>query len=76
MITHNTVNAHKDKSNDQDVKSQDKGDMGHGICPSGGFTSVVSIKLDLDNELKYVIDNLKGYCTVQLVGSPEEAVSP
>jgi len=50
--------------------------MGHGVRPGGGFTSVVSIKPDLDNDLKYVVDHLKGYCTAQPVGSPEEAVSP
>jgi len=56
---------------EEDVESQDEGDMGFGTYPGGGFTSMVSIHPYTDIELKYVVDNLKGYCTAQPVSSPE-----
>lgn len=74
MITHRTVYANEDENEDPDVESQDEGDMGYGVCLGGGFTSVVSVHPHADIVLKYVVDNLKGYCTAQPVGSPEEAV--
>jgi hypothetical protein len=74
VITHSTVNANEDESEDPDVESQDEGDMGCGVRPGGGFTSAVSIRPHADIELNYVVDNFKGYCTVQPVDSPEEAV--
>jgi hypothetical protein len=67
------VDVNEDES-EEDVKSQDEGDMGFGARPGGGFTSMVSVHPHADIELKYVVDNLKGYRTAQPVGSPEEAV--
>jgi hypothetical protein len=57
------------------VESQDEGDLGYGARPGGGFTSVVSIQPHTDDELRYILDKLKGYRTAQPVGSPEETVS-
>ena len=74
MITHSTVIANEDECEDSEIESQDEGDMGCGVHPGGGFTSAVSIQPHADIELKYVIDNFKGYCTAQPVSSPEEAV--
>ena len=74
MITDSTVNVNEDENEDPDVESQDEGDMGYGVCPGGGFTSVVSIQPRIDIVLKYVVDNLKGYCAAQPVGNPKEAV--
>ena len=73
MTTDSIVNANEDENEDPDVESQDEGDMG-AVRPGGGFTSVVSIQPRIDIVLKYAVDNLKGYCTTQPVGSPKEAV--
>ncbi len=68
------MNAHKNKSDKEDMKSQDKEDMGYGSHSSSSFTSVISIHLYINIELKYFVDNLKGYCTTQLANSPKEVV--
>jgi len=70
------VNTHEDRNDEEDVESQDEEDMGYGSHPSGGFTSAVSIHLHVNSELKYFVDNLKGYRTTQPASSPEEAVGP
>jgi hypothetical protein len=76
VITHSTAYANEDKNEDPDVESQDEGEMGYRVCPGGGFTSVVGVHPHADIVLKYVVDNLKGYCTAQPFGSPEEAGGP
>jgi hypothetical protein len=70
------VNADEDSSDEEDVESQDKEDVGYRSHPGDGFTSAVSIHLHVNSELKYFVDNLKGCCTAQLASSPEEAVGP
>ena len=71
MITDSTVNANEDENEGPDVESQDEGDIGYGVHPGCGFNSVVSIPSRIVIVLKYVVDNLKGYCTAQPVGSRE-----
>jgi hypothetical protein len=70
VITHSTAYANEDENEDPDVESQDEGEMGYG-CPGGGFTPVVGVHPHADIVLKYVVDNLKGHCTAQPVGSPD-----
>lgn len=49
LSDHGTVNA--DEDNNLGVESQDEVDLGYGARPGGGFTSVVSIYTQPDNEL-------------------------
>ena len=75
-IDHITANANEDESDDPDMESQDKEDLGYGARASGGFTSAVSIQPHTTIELKkYITDIFKGYCTIQ-PASPEEVVGP
>lgn len=71
---HSTVNKNKD--DEEEIESQDENDMGHEAHVGGGFTSAVSLHLQINIELKYGADNIKGHCTAWLLGTSKKAIGP